>query len=183
MTINTFWKITNNMIGKTIALNSVFDSGDNNVKVGSVVEAEHEYLGYGQFIALKGVASLAAGDAVVYNPFSGVTARAVTASHGVKGIPIAISLSANTSTTKLSWFQIVGNAIANAPNSALTTDTPIYLTSGAGVLDDAVVAGSQLINARSASASDVGSVGGIALASNQFVLALSRAAVQSGAVS
>jgi hypothetical protein len=183
MSLRKLWKITNNIIGKTIALDSIFDSGDNNVKVGTVVEAEHDYLGYGQFIALKGVASLAIGDAVVYNPFSGVTERAVTASHGVKGIPIAISLAANTSTSKLSWFQIVGNAIANAPNSALTTDTPIYLTSGAGVLDDAIVAGSQLINARSASASNVGSVGGIALASNQFVLALARAAVQSGAVS
>lgn len=183
MSIRKLWKITNNIIGKTIALDTIFDSDDNGIKEGSVVEADHEYLGYGQFIALKGVASLAVGDAVVYNPFTGVTERAVTASHLRTGAPIAISLVANTSTSKLSWFQVLGNAIANAPNNALTTNTPIYLTSGAGVLDDAIVAGSQLVNARSSSASNIGSIGGLALASNQFVLNLARASVQSGAVS
>lgn len=183
MSIHALWKITNNIIGKTIALNSIFDSGENGIKVGSVVEAEHEYLGYGQFIALKGVANLEANESVVYNPYEGSTALTVAATHTVKGFPIALSLTGNTATTKLSWFQIVGTGIAKAPNSSLVTNSTLYLTSSNGVLDDAVVAGSQLINARSASASNIGSIGGIALGANEFVIALARAAVQSGAVS
>jgi hypothetical protein len=64
-------------------------------------------LGYGQaqFIYLKGVASTAAGDLVVYDPVAGTTTRSVIASRG----QVAVAMSANVA-SQYGWYMVQGQA-------------------------------------------------------------------------
>lgn len=179
MGVHDLWRVTNNIVGNTINLAEIFDIDENGIKIGDIINATHPVLGQGQFIALRGVASLAVGHAVAFNSYSGNVVRAITATHALKGVPIAISLAANTSSSKLSWYQILGNAIAQSASSVVVGN-PVYLTTTAGVIDDAVVNGSQIANA-SVGSVVIASIGGEPLASNQFVLNIARATTQTGA--
>lgn len=63
-------------------------------------------LAYGKMtcIYLKGVASTAAGDLVVYDRVAGTTTRSVAASRG----PVAVALSANVA-SQYGWYAVVGD--------------------------------------------------------------------------
>jgi hypothetical protein len=100
------------------------------------------------YIYLKGVASLAAGDAVVFDE-AGVTARLSTATAVAQ--PVAVALAANTSATNFSWFQIYGNATVNC---AATVAADAYLQSSgtAGQVDDLTAAGKTIVGATSTTA-------------------------------
>jgi len=101
-----------------------------------------------EYIYLQGVASLAAGDAVVFDE-AGVTARLSTSTAVAQ--PVAVAMSANTSTTNYSWFQIYGKATVNC---AATVGADAYLQSSgtAGQVDDLTAAGKTIVGATSASA-------------------------------
>lgn len=64
--------------------------------------------GIGKFIYLKGVASTAAGDLVVFDRKAGTTTRLVAASRG----PVAVAMSANVA-SQWGWYQIEGEAVVN----------------------------------------------------------------------
>jgi hypothetical protein len=71
-------------------------------------------LGYGEgiFLYLKGVASTAAGDCVIYDNTAGTTTRTVVASVG----PIAIAMSANVA-SQYGWYLVEGNAPVNTASA------------------------------------------------------------------
>lgn len=93
------------------------------------------------YIYMKGVASLAVGDAVQFDE-AFVTTRLLNSS-ALAG-PVAIAMSANTSTTSASWFQIYGNGVATAAGT-VAADAQLQATGTAGQIDDTTVAGDTII--------------------------------------
>lgn len=101
------------------------------------------------YIYLKGVASTAVGDAVVFDE-AGVTARLSTSTAVAQ--PVAVAMAANTSATNYSWYQIYG--LCPAVNCAATVAADAYLqsTGTAGQVDDTTTAGKTIVGMTSASA-------------------------------
>jgi hypothetical protein len=106
--------------------------------------------GEGEFIYLKGLASTAAGDLVVFNG-DGVTTRSAARVTG----PCAVAMSACVA-SEYGWYQIVG--IAKTKSATVAADKQLYVTATAGQVDDAVVAGDLVYNAHSIAADDTGFV-------------------------
>jgi len=101
--------------------------------------------GVGEFIYLKGLASTAIGEVVVYNADDYSTKLAVANDKG----PIAVSMSANVA-SQFGWYQVRGKASALAL-SGFADDGDCYLTSTAGSMDDADVAGDYIASMKGAS--------------------------------
>ena len=110
--------------------------------------------GPGEFIYLQGVASTAVGSWVTFNADDGTTALLAANAIG----PVAIAMSANTSATSYGWYQIYGKAVGKAL-TGFADDGNVYATSTAGSIDDAVVAGDRVKNAKGASAVGTPSTG------------------------
>jgi hypothetical protein len=109
--------------------------------------------GVAEFIYLKGVASTAVGDWVTYNMDDGGTTRLVANAIG----PVAVAMSANVA-SQYGWYQIQGKAVANCL-AAFADNGNVYATATAGSVDDAVVAGDLVHNAKGASAIDAPATG------------------------
>jgi len=86
------------------------------------------------FVYLKGLASTAIGDWVVYDEL-GVTTRLITTSAG----PVGISMAANILSTTFSWYLIDGVALGNAA-TAYADNATVNGTATPGVVDDDSVA-------------------------------------------
>jgi hypothetical protein len=114
--------------------------------------------GMKEYIYLSGVASTAAGDAVVYHE-DGSTVRLVT---GTPAGPVAIALAATIAGT-YGWYQILGSATVNVAAS-FADNGLIFSTATAGTVDDAIVADSQVL----------GAVGRSAIASGQATVQLNH---------
>lgn len=93
-----------------------------------------------EYVYLKGVASLAQYEWVVYDEL-GVSIRMITTSIG----PAAISQSANTSTTNYSWFLIKGSGSGRA-EASYADDATVNATATAGSVDDNAVAAAAELN-------------------------------------
>jgi len=106
------------------------------------------------YVYLKGVASTAVGDAVVYDPTTFASARLSTSTAVAQ--PVAIAMVANTSATNYSWYQIYGLGTATA---AGTVASGAYLQSTAttGQIDDTTTAGKTIFGCLSAGAGTTGS--------------------------
>ena len=109
--------------------------------------------GPGEFIYLQGVASTAIGSWVTFNADDGTTALLAANAIG----PVAIAMSANVA-SQYGWYQIYGKAVGKAL-TGFADDGNVYATSTAGSIDDAVVAGDRVKNAKGASAVDTPSTG------------------------
>lgn len=103
-------------------------------------------LGSGEFIYLQGVASTAVGSVVVYNADDYSTALAAANAKG----PVAVAMSASVA-NEYGWYQIQGKGSAKAL-AGFADDADCYLTSTAGSIDDAVVAGDYITGMKGASA-------------------------------
>ena len=90
--------------------------------------------GQAEFIYLKGLASTAIGETVIYDENANTTKRAVAGDRG----PCAVALSANVA-NQYGWYQISGSAIVKVA-AAVAAAAPCYVTATAGSIDDAVVA-------------------------------------------
>lgn len=110
--------------------------------------------GPGEFIYLKGVASTAIGSWVTYNQDDNTTALLAANAIG----PVAIAMSANTSASSYGWYQIYGKAVG-AVLSGFVDNANVYATATAGSVDDAIVAGDLVKNAKGASAIGTPSAG------------------------
>jgi hypothetical protein len=144
------WRITSqNVIGAS-AIGTIDDS--KTVPLGTIVSAVHETYGAGEFIYLLGVASTAVGDFVTYAPDDFATTRTVA---NIKG-PVAVAMAA-TVASKYGWYQIQGKAIVKA--GTVADDASVYVTATPGTVDDAIVAGDRIKNARFASADGTPSAG------------------------
>lgn len=76
---------------------------------GMIVRAKDPTYGEGEFILLKGVSSTAVGSVVTYNTTNFTTALAPVGSNLPQ--PIAVAMSANTSSSNWGWYQISGLAV------------------------------------------------------------------------
>jgi hypothetical protein len=123
-----------------------------NHPLGTIVTAVDPVYGEGEFIYLKGLASTAIGEAVIFDQYAGTTKRAVANDRG----PAAIAMSANVA-NQYGWYQITGSAVAKA--GTVAAGGAIYVTATAGTVDDAVVATDKMDGARFKTADGTPSAG------------------------
>ena len=109
--------------------------------------------GSGEFVYLKGLASTAVGECVMYSEDGHATKLAVANDAG----SIAFAMSACV-TGEFGWYQVKGKAVGLALAS-FGDNAACYLTATAGSIDDEVVAGDRLHGCISASAVDTPSTG------------------------
>ena len=108
-----------------------------NHPLGTRVFAVDPVYGGGEFIYLKGVASTAVGNVVIYDQYAATSTRAVAGSRG----PAAVAMSANVA-NQYGWYQVSGSAVVTC--GTVSANAPLYVTASAGVVDDAVVSGDKL---------------------------------------
>jgi hypothetical protein len=143
------YTITSHVIGpQPIA---VTDTTQNH-PLGTIVKAKDPTYGEGEFVYLKGLASTAVGEAVIYDQYAGTTKRAVAGDRG----PAAIAMSANVA-SQYGWYQIGGSAVAKTGTVAAAGN--VYVTATAGTLDDATVSGDKIDGARFKTADGTPSAG------------------------
>lgn len=121
--------------------------------LGTIVTAADPTYGTGEFIYLKGVASTEVGSWVTYNADDNSTTLLAANAIG----PVGVAMSANVA-SQYGWYQIRGKAIGKAL-TGFVDDANVYATATAGSVDDAVVAGDRVKNAKGASAVDTPSSG------------------------
>jgi len=136
------WVIAENALGYP-GIGSV--AGASDVAAGTIVRGRHPTLGGGEFIFLKGVASTAIGSWVTYDMDDGGTVLLAANAIG----PVAIATAATVANTG-GWYQISGKASGLALAS-FADNANVYATATAGSVDDAVVAGDRVKNAKGAS--------------------------------
>ncbi len=105
--------------------------------------------GWAEFIYLKGVTSTARGSVVLITDDYGTSLIAARA----KGA-VAIALAAVDTTSKYGWYQIFGSGVALCDTVA--ANAPCYIDNTSGQVDDAAVAGDQIIGMRTNTADDTG---------------------------
>lgn len=120
--------------------------------LGTIVTAYDPAYGAGEFIYLKGVANTEAGSWVTYELDDGGTVLLAANAIG----PVAIAMSANVA-NQYGWYQIQGKAVGKALTVA--DNGNVYATATAGSVDDAVVAGDRVKNAKFASANGTPAAG------------------------
>lgn len=103
--------------------------------LGYRVKAYDTTCGEGEFVYVQGVASAAAGLLCTVNMYTGVTALTAARSKGLCGVFMAA-----TTAGLYGWVQVRGAAVVSTAGSVVSGAT-VYLTSTAGKVDDAVVAG------------------------------------------
>ena len=124
-----------------------------NHALGTIVRATDPTYGAGEFVYLKGVASTAVGSWVLYNPDDFSTSLLAANDIG----PVAVAMSACVA-SEYGWYQISGKAVGKAL-AAYADNGLVYATATAGSIDDAVVAGDRVKQAKGASAVDTPSTG------------------------
>lgn len=102
--------------------------------------------GVGEFIYLRGVASTALGEWVIYNADDYSTSRLAANDIG----PVAVAV-APVLANQFGWYQIGGKAVGKVL-TGFVDNANVYATATAGSVDDAVVAGDRVKNAKGASA-------------------------------
>jgi hypothetical protein len=124
--------------------------------LGTIVTAEDtgsSELGSGEFMYVEGVASAAVGSVVTIDPDGYACALATANAVG----PIGACVSALVA-DKYGWVQVRGVAECKVAAS-FAADKVAYLTSTAGTVDDAVVAGDEIYGSLSISAIDTPNTG------------------------
>ena len=143
---------------ETTVLNQAIDETSTTQKVplGTRVKAidnASTAYGVGEFIYLQGVADTVVGSCVTYSQDDNSTALLVADAIG----PVAFAMSINVASS-YGWYQIFGKAVTKGLAS-LADNANIYGTATAGSVDDAIVAGDRVQNAKTASALDTPSTG------------------------
>jgi hypothetical protein len=114
---------------------------------GQIVKGFDPTYGMGEFILLKGVASTAVGSLVIFNTTNYTTTLCpVTAN---LGSPVAVSMTANTSSSNWSYYQIEGVAVVTKSTGlGLANNVAIAVNSIGKVGTNA--SGKQILGARTA---------------------------------
>jgi hypothetical protein len=132
----------NSLIGQPVAETSTTLKH----RLGDRFKCSDPTYGPGEFIYLQGVASTVVGSWVTFNADDGTTALLAANAIG----PVAIAMSANVA-SQYGWYQIYGKAVGRAL-ADFADNGNVYATATAGSVDDAVVAGDRVKNAKGASA-------------------------------
>lgn len=112
--------------------------------LGYIAKAVDPTYGLGEFIYLKGVGSTVVGSMVDYDTYLATTALSpATAGTG----SVAVAMSANVA-NQFGWYQIEGAAVVKAPNAMVVGADVFSLAATPGSVDDAAVAGEQILNAK-----------------------------------
>lgn len=139
------WVFTENRLGQS----RVGDIDDEQkVPLGTILRAYDPTYGEGEFIYLTGLTGTVAGTAVTYSMDDGSTALLTGDAIG----PVAFATAATVGST-YGWYQIGGNAVAQAAAS-VSDNAVLYIDGTDGLVDDSVVAGDRIKRAKAASASD-----------------------------
>jgi len=120
-------------------------TASNEAGLGDIMRARDADYGVGEFIYLKGAASTAVGSWVTYNLDDGGSALLAANAIG----PVAVAMSANIA-SQYGWYCIQGKVPALAL-TAFADNGNVYSTATAGSVDDAIVAGDRVKNAKGAS--------------------------------
>ncbi len=112
----------------------------------SAVDRASTNYGSGQFIYAQGVASTAEGSWVTINEDDWTTALLAANAIGRVGVAMAANVASS-----YGWYQIGGKAIGKAL-TGYVDNALVYATATAGSIDDAVVSGDRVKNAKGASA-------------------------------
>jgi hypothetical protein len=131
-------------------------SATRNCALGKIIRAvdkDTTNYGTGEFIYLKGVASTVVGSWVHYNADDFSTS--LLAANDIGSVAIAMSASV---ADNYGWYQIKGKAVGKALTGFLD-NANVYSTATAGSVDDAIVAGDRVKNAKGASAVGTPSTG------------------------
>lgn len=115
-----------------------------NHSLGTLVRAMDPTYGTGEFIYLKGIASTAIGSMVDYDTYLATTA--LSPATGGTGA-VAVAMSANVA-LQYGWYQVEGAAVVKAPNAMVVGADVFSLAATPGSVDDAAVAGEQILNAK-----------------------------------
>ena len=115
--------------------------------LGTIVRAQHDDYGEGEFIYLKGASSTALHNWVTYQTDDFTTTRLAADAIG----PVAVAMSANNASTSYGWYQISGKTIGSC-KTQFADNGVVFCTSTGGSVDDASVAGDLVTNALGASA-------------------------------
>jgi len=159
----TNWIPTENRLGvvnlQGIDSTAVDNTSTNNrYPVGTIVRAYDATLGAGEFIYLQGVASLAVGNLVTYNPTTGAVTLSPNTAH--LGQPVAVAMAANTSTSNYSWYQIEGAAVISKNATKISPAVSVYQSATAGEITGTAASGKQVLNAVSLNSATVASATG-----------------------
>lgn len=122
-------------------------------KLGDIQRAVDPTYGAGEFIYLKGAADTALGSWVTYNADDYSTTLLAANAIG----PVAVAMAA-TVAGEFGWYQIQGKAVGKAL-TGFVDNANVYATATAGSVDDTVVSGDRVKNAKGASALDTPSTG------------------------
>jgi hypothetical protein len=137
------WTIQeNSLVGQPIADTSTTQRHT----LGTIIRAKDPVYGSGEFIYLKGIAATAIGSWVTYNLDDGSTTLLAANAIG----PVAVAMAVNVA-NQYGWYQIQGKAIGLCL-AGFVDDANVYATATAGSVDDAVVTGDRVKNAKGASA-------------------------------
>lgn len=117
-----------------------------NHSLGTIETAEDPTYGEGEFIYLSGLAATAIGSWVTFNQDDNSTTLLAANAIG----PVAVAMSANVA-SQYGWYQISGKAIGLCL-AGFVDNANVYATATGGSVDDAVVAGDRVKNAKGASA-------------------------------
>ena len=123
--------------------------------LGMIVRAFDPTYGEGEFILLYGVASNIVGAVVTFSPTTFLTTLAPNTANLSQ--PLAVSMVANTSTTKFSWYQISGLAVVK--KTAVKVDPAgtrrMYISATAGRLMQTSAAGKNVLGCASSNTATV----------------------------
>lgn len=121
----------------------------------TILMGEDPLYGQGEFIYLKGVASTVVGSLVTFDNVAGSTTLA-PATGGTGSVAVAM---AATVASTWGWYQVRGVAAVKAPNAMVVGAEVFMLAATPGSVDDAAVAGEQILNAKAVSTTGVPSAG------------------------
>lgn len=117
---------------------------------------------WGKFKLLFGVAALVVGNTVTYDPSTGLTT--LTPNTANLGQPIAVAMSANTTATSASWFQVQGVALIKKTAVKVNPSVALFQSATTGRLMPTVASGKQALAVRSVNAATVASATSTVLA-------------------
>lgn len=127
--------------------------------LGSIVRARDTQTtnnqGEGEFIYLKGVAATVVGSMVDYD-LNAATSTLSPATLGTGPVAIAMSICV---ANLFGWYQIGGIAAVKAPNAMVVGAEIFSLAATPGSVDDAAVAGEQILNAKALTTTGTPSAG------------------------
>jgi hypothetical protein len=144
-------------------ISSVSDAGTPEVKVGTIVRAEDEVYGAGEFIYLPCLSGQIVGSLVTYTMGSGVSptttaAVSLTTSTKNQARPVAVSMAANsTGTTKYGWFAIQGSVPVKKTAVRVNPNVAVFLGTTSGRVGPASGSGKQVLGARTMNTATVAS--------------------------